>query len=151
MMTPREGAEYLQQLGKGLAEKMKVDEEKVAPYQKNQEQAKLLGELDKELHDEKSGIYTQIANARRYAISSNPDGLVRTAMNAYEAQQRIIGLKKYVDAAKGKLKKALASYLTGLYHDAQTVLDTVRTVAGTPVMAPQVDKTLAMYHSAVGR
>jgi len=151
MMTPKEGAEYLQQISKGLAAKMKADEEKVAPYVANQEQAKTLGEINKELFDEKSGIFTQIANARRYSISSNPDGLVRTAMQSYEAQERIKGLKEYVNKAKGKFRQALVSYLTGLYLEAQKILDTVRTVANTPVMAPQVDKTLQMYHSAVGR
>jgi len=150
-MTPQEGAEYLQQLGKGLEEKMKADAEKAEVYAKNQEQAKKFGELSKELYDEKRGIVPQIANATRYAISSDPDGLVRTAMNAYNAQEHIKGLKEYVSKASGKFKQALIAYLTGLYMEAQKVLDTVRTVANTPVMAPQVDKSLRMYHQAVGR
>jgi hypothetical protein len=150
-MTFEEGAEYLQKLGKNLDEKMKADAEKVKTYAENQEQVKKFGELNKELYDEKRGIVTQIVNATQHAISSDPDGLVRTAMNAYNAQERIKGLKDYVKSARGKFKQALIVYLTGLYFEAQKVLDTVRTVANTPVMAPQVDVALKQYHVALDR
>jgi len=151
-MTPQEGAEYLQQLGKGIEERIKADEEKVKVYASNQKQAETFGNLQKELYDERRGIVTQLRNAIQHAIESDPDNLVRTAMNAYNIQERIKGLKKdYIDKAKGNFKKALVAYLTGLYMDAQKVLDTVRTVAKTPIMAPQVDATLKKYHAALGR
>ncbi len=154
-MTPQEGAEYLQTIAKSLDEKMETDGEKVAVYAKNQEQSKTLGELTKKLGDPRDpksrGIIPDIVNATQYAVNNNPDGLIRAGKQAYDAQEAIKGLKDYVNKARGKFKQALVAYLTGLYLDAQKALDTVKTVANTPVMAPQVDKILKMYHSAVGR
>jgi hypothetical protein len=151
VMTFEDAGKYLQDVSKSLEEKMKTDAEKVKVYAANQEQAKILGSLSKELYDEKRGIIPQLNNAAQHAVTSNPDGLARTAINAYNIQDRIKGLKEYVSKARGKFKEALYIYLLKLYTDAQKILDTVRGVANTPLMAPQVDATLKQYHAALGR
>jgi hypothetical protein len=154
MMSYQQALNELFEIQSGLAGKMKADEEKVAPYISNQEQAKKLGEFLSALQDPKDkdkGIIPAVNNATQYAVTNRPDGLIRSGVQAYSAQEAIKGLKDYVTSAKGKLKEILYTVLLGLYMQAQKAADTVKTVANTPVMAPQVDKVLQSYHAAVGR
>ena len=139
----RKGLEALSQLYTKLEAQMKPYADKI---EANDKQIGKLGKLINQLIDPRNpnkGLIGALDNAKRGALSQDPDFVVDAYKNSNDAKKDILQIgREYISKAKGELQNLLIEMFSALYGEYALAYKQAKYTAKGPMMKPQVAERL---------